>query len=139
MVAKIQITGLREFQRALKTMDAGLPKQLRLALNEASREVIDYAQPRFPRVTGRAAASLKARSSQRAARVALGGRRAPHAPWLVYGGQGRVRGRPAPRPFIKGGRDFGPYAALDHRRERITEILSDALSQLARDAGLEVN
>lgn len=139
MAEPIRITGLREFQRALRAMDANLPKQLRLALNKASAEVIDYAQPRFPRVTGRAAASLKARSSQREARVALGGRRAPHAPWLVYGGQGRIKGRPAPRLFIKAGRDFGPYAALDHRRERITEIMDDALGQLARDAGLDVS
>lgn len=139
MVAKIQVTGLREFQAQLRAMDAGLPKQLRLALNAASDVVIDYAAPRFPRKTGRAAASLKARSTQRTARVALGGRRAPHAPWLVYGGEGRIKGRPAKREFIKGGRDFGPYGALDHRRAEIIEIMSGALAQLARDAGLEVD
>lgn len=139
MVAKIEITGLREFQRSLRAMDATLPKQLRLALNEASDEVIDYAAPRFPRKSGRAAASLKARSSQREARVGLGGRRAAYAPWLVYGGQGRIKGRPAPREFIKEGRDFGPYAALDHRRDRIQQILSNALTRLATGAGLEVD
>jgi len=138
MVGKIEVTGLREFQRALKEMDAGLPKQLRIALNEASAEVIDYARPRFPRKSGRAAGSLMARSSQREARVALGGRKAPYAPWLVYGGEGRRKGRPPARPFIRTGRDFGPYAALDHRRERITQIMSDALTRLAKDAGLEV-
>lgn len=138
MVDRIRIEGLRDFQRQLKTMDAALPRQLRLALNEASGVVIDYAAPRFPRRTGRAAASLKARSSQRVARVALGGRRAPYAPWLVYGGEGRVKGRPSARLFVKEGRDFGPYAALAHRRTEITEILAAALAQLARDAGLEV-
>jgi hypothetical protein len=136
-VGKIQVTGLREFQRQLKSMDAGLPKQLRLALNAASKEVIDYADARFPKRTGRAAASLKARSSQREARVALGGKRAPYAPWLDFGGEGRKRGRPAKREFIKSGRYV--YKGLEVRRERITEIMSEALTQLARDAGLEVS
>lgn len=138
MAGKIEVTGLREFQRALKDMDAALPKQIRIALNQASELVIDYAQPRFPRVSGKAAGSLKARSTQREARVALGGRKAPYAPWLVYGGEGKRKGRPSARPFIRAGRDFGPYAALDHRREQITQIMSDALAQLAKDAGLDV-
>lgn len=136
MVAKIQVTGLREFQRQLKAMDAGLPKQLRLALNEAAQEIIDYAQPRIPRKTGRAAASLKARSTQRVARVGLGGNRAPWAPWLEFGGEGRVRGRPPKRPFIKSGRYV--YKGLEVKRDRVTEIMSEALTQLAKDAGLEV-
>lgn len=136
MVAKIEVTGLREFQRALKAMDAGLPKQLRLALNEASTVVIDYAQARFPRKTGAAAASLKARSSQREARVALGGRKAPYAPWLDFGGEGRVKGRPGKREFIRGGRYV--YKGLEVKRTEVTDIMSRALTQLAVDAGLEV-
>ncbi|MEU5721571.1 HK97 gp10 family phage protein [Micromonospora sp. NPDC047738] len=136
-VAKIRVTGLRDFQRALRDMDAGLPKQLRLALNEAANEVIDYAQPRVPRKTGAAAASLKARSSQREARIAAGGRRAPYYPWLDFGGEGRIKGRPAKREFIKSGRYV--YKGLEVRRDRVTEIMSNALAQLARDAGLEVS
>lgn len=136
-VGKIQVAGLRDFQRQLKAMDAGLPKQLRLALNEASNEVIDYAQPRIPRRSGAAAGSLKARSSQREARVGVGGRRAPYYPWLDFGGEGRVKGRPAARPFIRSGRYV--YKGLEVRRDRITEIMSQALTQLARDAGLEVS
>jgi hypothetical protein len=132
---KIQITGLRELQAALKRMDADLPKQLRLALNQASEEVIDYAEPRFPKKTGAAARSLRARSTQRAARVGLGGRKAPYAPWLDFGGQGRIKGRPSPRPFLKDGRYV--YKGLSERRPRIIEIMSDAIAELARGAGLE--
>jgi hypothetical protein len=134
---RIEVTGLREFQKQLRSMDANLPKQLRVALNQAADEVIGYAEARFPRRTGAAAASLKARSSQREARVALGGRRAPYAPWLDFGGEGRVKGRPAPRPFIKSGRYV--YKGLEVKRDRITEILAAALTQLALDAGLEVD
>ena len=137
MVAKIQVAGLRDFQRQLKAMDAGLPKQLRLALNEAAKVVVDHATARMPSRTGRAKASLKARSTQRTARVALGGNRAPYAPWLDFGGEGRRKGRPAARPFIKAGRYV--YPALDVKRGEVTEIMSEALTQLARDAGFEVS
>jgi len=136
MVAKIQITGLRELQASLRQASKDMPKGLRVALNLASAEVIDYAEPRFPRLTGRAAGSLKARSSQREARVALGGRKAPYAPWLDFGGQGRVHGRPAPRPFLSGGRYI--YRGVSERHERITEIMSTALADVARGAGLTV-
>lgn len=136
MADKIQITGLREFQRALKQMDTDLPKQLRVALNEASGLVVDYAGAHMPKKTGRAAASLKARSSQRAARVGLGGRRAPWAPWLDFGGEGRRKGRPSKRPFIKDGRYV--YQGLKVKRDEITEVLSRALTDLAKGAGLDV-
>jgi hypothetical protein len=133
---KIQVTGLREFQAALKRMDKDLPKQLRIALNEASGLVVDYAAPRMPTVTGRAKASLKARSSQREARVALGSARARYAPWLDFGGEGRRRGRPPARPFIKDGRYV--YQGLKVKRDEITEVMSAALTRLAESAGLEV-
>ncbi len=136
MPDKIQVTGLREFQRALKSMDTGLPKMLRLVLNDATGVVIDWARPRIPTKTGRARASLKARSSQRAARVAIGGNRAAWVPWLDFGGEGRVKGRPAARPFIKDGRYV--YQGLKVKRNEVTEIMSAGLTQLAREAGLEV-
>jgi hypothetical protein len=134
---KITIAGLREFQRALKTMDTGLPKMLRVVLNEATGVVIDWARPRIPQRTGRARASLKARSSQRAARVAIGGNRAPYVPWLDFGGEGRVKGRPAARPFIKDGRYL--YQGLKVKRAEVTDMMAAGLAQLAREAGLEVS
>lgn len=136
MPEKITITGLREFQKALRSMDTGLPKMLRLVLNEATGVVIDWARPRIPSKTGRARASLKARSSQREARVSIGGNRAAWVPWLDFGGEGRIKGRPAARPFIKDGRYV--YQGLKVKRTEVTEIMSAGLTQLAREAGLEV-
>lgn len=136
MVTKLEVTGLREFQAALRQMDAELPRQLRVALNMASQLVIDYARPRMPSRSGRARASLSARSSQREARVALGGSRAPYAPWLDFGGQGRVKGRPTRRDFVKGGRYV--YPGLEHNRGEVLDIMETAIGDLARGAGLEV-
>lgn len=136
MTGKITITGLREFQRALKAADAGLPKRIRLVANEAAGVVIDYARPHIPTRSGRARASLKLRSTQRAARIATGGSKAPYEPWLDFGGEGKRKGRPPARPFLKHGRFV--YAALDVKRAEVTEIMSKGLTELAREAGLDV-
>lgn len=136
-IGKIQVSGLREFQAQLRSMGAGLPKLIRIALNEASQLVIDYAEPRFPRKTGRAARSLKARSSQRTARIALGGKAAPHAAWLDFGGEGRKPGRPPRRPFEKEGRYV--YRGLRENRDEVTAVMVRALTGLATSAGLDVD
>jgi hypothetical protein len=133
---KITISGLREFQAALRDVDAGMPKLIRNVGNEAAGVVIDYARPRIPSRSGRARASVKLRSTQRAVRVAVGGSKAPYFPWLDFGGQGRVKGRPAARPFLSEGRYI--YQGLRVKRDEVTEIMSRGLTELARQAGLEV-
>jgi hypothetical protein len=133
--ARIEITGLREFQRALKEMDAGLPKLIRVALNEASGLVISYARPRIPKKSGKAAGSLKVRSSQRQARIAAGGTRAPWYPWLDYGGAVGIGGS-VKREFRKEGRYI--YPGLRENQDEITAAMEKALTELARTAGLEV-
>lgn len=131
MANPIEIRGIKEFQRSLRQMDADLPKQIRVVLNSATQLVLDYAQPRFPKLSGRAAGSLKARSSQREARIALGGSRAPYAPGLDFGG-----GRPQFPPYRPGGRYV--YKGLEVRRDEITAAMSTGLVALGRDAGVEV-
>jgi hypothetical protein len=136
MVESIQITGLREFQASLRKLDANMPKLLRVTFNGCTKLVIDYAGAHMPRKSGRAAASLKPRSSQREARIAMGGRRAPYAPWLDFGGQGRRKGRPPARPFLKDGRYV--YKGLAVHRDDITALMAKGLSDVAREAGLDV-
>jgi hypothetical protein len=130
----IQIAGLKEFQKALKDMDRDLPKQLRVALNSASELVIDYARPKVPSRSGRARGSLKVRSSQKAARIAAGGTRAPYYPWLDFGGTTPKGGT---RPFYTKGRYV--YPGLDANRDKITQQLEVALTDLAKGAGLQVD
>ena len=131
----IKVDGLVEFQKSLRQIDADLPKQLRVILNQSVTVVIDWAVPRIPRRTGRAAASVKARSSQRESRVAMGGRRAPYMPWLDFGGKVGVN-RSVDRPFLRRGRYL--YAGLEATHEDVTEIMEKGLAALAGSAGLEV-
>lgn len=133
---KVTVSGLGEFQTAVKGMATGLDKVERDALGVIMGEVIDYARPRIPHRTGRAAGSLKGRVSARTASVSMGGAAAPWAPWLDFGGEGKRKGRPPKRPFMKEGRYV--YKALSVKQADIDDILSGAVTGLATGAGLEV-
>ena len=117
-------------------MDRGFPRALRLVLNQATEVILDYAAPRVPRRTGRAQASLKGRSTQRSARVAGGSARAPHYPWLDFGGK-VGRGRGVDRPFYKDGRYL--YKAYAVKRDEFEELMARGLVELARSAGVQVD
>ena len=133
----IRIEGLREFQRGLKAMDRDLPKVLRMAFNDAADIVVDDARPRVPSRTGRAKGTVKARSTQTAARVAGGGNKASYYPWLDFGG--RVgRRRSVRRPFLPKGRYI--YNAYFRARDsgRFQDVLQDGLLDVAHKAGIEV-
>jgi hypothetical protein len=131
----IQVTGLRELRAQLRAADAALPKQIRVALNKSAELVISYARPHIPHKTGRAAASLKVRSSQTTAAVAAGGSRAPYYPFLDFGGSVGRR-KSVHRPFLTQGRYV--YPGLRANRDHITEVMSAALTEVARSAGFEV-
>lgn len=137
MPAKIETQGIKEFQKALRQMDADLPKMLRLVFNQAGELIVDYAQSHIENRTGRARASVKARSTQRAGQVSIGGNRAAYVPWLDFGGEGRRRGRPAARPFLKEGRYV--YRGLRLKNDEITQVMTRGLADLAQSAGLEVS
>lgn len=132
---QIDISGIRDFQRQLKQMDADLPKMLRVVHNGAADLVVARARPKVPTRTGAAAGSLKARSSQREGRVAAGGRRAPYFPWLDFGG----RVGPADsveRPFLTEGRYV--YPTVRENNAEIQEVMSSGLADLAATAGLVI-
>lgn len=135
MEARINVEGLSEFQRALKRLDAEAPKALRLALNGVADFIIDKAKPGIPKRTGKAAASLKAKSTRTAVRISVGGRRAPYYPWLDFGG--RVgRRKSIVRPYITGGRYL--YPALTANRNKAIDLLGKSLHDVAESAGLDV-
>lgn len=131
----IKIEGLAEFSRSLRKLDAELPKGLRLAGNEAAQIVVDWAVARVPRKTGRAAQSIKARSTRTEARVVGYGAQVPYGPWLDFGG--RVgRAKSVKRPFIKSGRFI--YPGYSNNADQIHEVLVKALLRVAESADLAV-
>lgn len=129
----ITIDGLREFQAKLKRADGQSQKELRLVLNDAAELIVVGARPLVPRRSGKAAGSVKARSTQRMAQVKAGGARVPYYPWLDFGGavgrQNSIR-----RPFIKEGRYL--YPTFIAKREPIRERLAAGLANLIQKAGL---
>ena len=136
LVEPIKITGLAEFNRNLRKLDKDLPKALRLAHNEAAQLVVDYARPKVPRRTGRAAGTLKAKSTRTESRVQGGSSRAPYYPWLDFGGK-VGRGKSVARPFIKQGRYI--YPALGRHQAEFADLLAEKLVDVARQAGVEVD
>jgi hypothetical protein len=132
----IRIAGLREFRANLKRIDSDLPKAMRVAFNGATELIVNDARPRVPRRSGRAAASIKVRSTQTAARIVAGGKQAPYYPWLDFGGKvGRKNS--VRRPFLKHGRYI--YNAYFSNKARYAELLEDALIDTVRAAGLDVD
>jgi hypothetical protein len=136
MADPIRVTGLREFQAGLRKMDAGLARALRLCLNEAAEVVVDAAEPHVPRRTGRAAASLRAQSSQRLSRVSAGGRQAPYYAWLDFGGRVGPNDNTV-RYFLTRGRYI--YPAYDHNKHTYQRVLESSLLRLAMGAGIDVD
>ncbi len=134
LVEPIEIEGLRDFMRGLHAVDTELPKALRIAGNEAASIVVDEARRRIPKRSGRAAASIKARSTRVAVRIASGGRRAPYVPWLDYGGKvGPAKS--VERPWRPDGRYV--YPAFTDNRAEVDDAYRTALRRMASDAGLE--
>lgn len=137
MDGKIKIDGLTQLSKALRKVDSEAPKQLRLVGNQAANLLIDKTRPKIPRVSGAAAGSLKAKSTRTSTRVQIGGTRARYYPWLDFGGEGRIAGRPVHRQFIREGRYL--YPTLDQERSAITDLLQTGIVAVAQGAGLDVD
>lgn len=132
----VRITGLVEFVRALKAVDSGLPKLVRLAGNQAAGTVVEWARDRIEVDTGRAQRSIRATSTRTESRITGGGARVPYYPWLDFGG----RVGPADsveREFIKSGRYIYPGYAVN--ASRVEQDLAEALIDLVDRAGLAVD
>jgi hypothetical protein len=132
----VQVQGLADFARAVRAVDKESAKALRVAMNGCATFLINKAKPKIPKRTGRAADSLKARSTQKAVRIAIGGRRAPYYPWLDFGGRTGPH-RSVVRPFQSDGRYL--YPTLADSRGEFQRIMEQAIARVAQDAGLDVD
>lgn len=134
----IRVEGLREFQAELRKLDQKLPRELRVAGNEAADIVVRDAQSRARGrggVAAKTAPSIKASSQQRGARVSLGGARFPFAMGAEFGG----RGRPTTQQFAPwSGSDSGAgyffFPAIRGSRDEFMDVYETALDRLMRAA-----
>lgn len=136
IVDAVQIEGFRDFRRALRALGPAAPRALRVAGNQAAAVVVDRAKAGVPRRSGKAAASIKAKSTQTAVKIASGGRSAPYFPWLDYGGA-VGRNDTAKRPFIADGRYV--YPAYHQSKSEFEGLLRKALAQIADEAGVSLD
>jgi len=134
----IRIDGLAQFVRNLRKIDRQLPALVRLAGNEAAELVIGTARPNVPRRSGRAAASLRPQSTRTETRVIAGGRRAPHYPWLDFGG-GVGRRKRTRRQFLKEGRYLYPAYFAKRDSGEIQRVLERVLLDAAHHADVAVD
>lgn len=139
---RVQVTGLREFQAALKKLDVGLTGELKskfLGIAQGIATTIAGRVPHGP--SGKASASVKAFGTLKGARVQAGGASAPYYPWLDFGGSIGSRNAPghAPgkgvnkRPFVPEGRYM--YPAIHDALAETEAAAKDALRDVARHAG----
>lgn len=136
MTEPIKIDGLAQFVRSLKKLDSDLPKALRVGLNAAGQIIVDWAKPKVPHRSGKAAATIRTRSTATMVRVSEGGNKAPYMPWLDFGGKvGRKKS--VGRPFLKEGRFL--YAGLNAERDRVYDAVVAALLDAAQSAGVGVD
>lgn len=135
-IEPVKVEGLAEFNRNLRKLSSDLPKALRLAHNEAAQLIVDYAKPRVPRRTGRAAGTVKAKSTRTESRVSGGSKAASYYPWLDFGGRVGIK-RSVHRPFIKQGRYL--YPALGAKYDEFEALLTEKLIQVAGQSGVEVD
>lgn len=136
MADPIRITGLNEFVRSLKKLDSDLPKVLRVAFNAAGQDIVTDARRNVPSRSGKAKASVRGSSTQKAFRISGGSKRVPYYPWLDFGGKVGKRGS-VRRPFKHEGRYI--YASYFKHRDELAPLLETALIDAARAAGVEVD
>lgn len=131
---EIEVRGLKELHRRLKDADAGMGREVTKVNKYAANLLADEARPRYPRRSGALQRSVRARATGTAARVAVGGKTAPYAGWIEFGGTIAPRGAPVHRTRVPTGRVL--YPTLARQRARIIEGYADALEDVLRRVDL---
>lgn len=132
----IRVEDLSKTVRALRQVDREIPKSIRLALNDVAEIVAEETRAGVTVRSGRARASVRAASTQRAARVKGGGKRVPYYPWLEMGGK-VGRNDSVVRTTKRGGLWMFPAFGRERHSGRLHDKLRDSMGKVIREAGLE--
>lgn len=142
----VRFHGVPQFVAALKAIDVALPGQLKQEFLGVAADVASNVSGRIPKLTGKAAGSVKPRATTRGASIAAYGSAAPYGPWLDFGGSVGRGHRPGvawsgaiKRAWM--GKPAGEgrylYPAIRANRKNIIEGADDAVEKLAKRAGFE--
>lgn len=137
MPEQVTVEGLAKLRRALKQVDADLPKELRTSMKLIGDKLASAIRAKVPQRSGKAAASVRSGVSGNTAYIAAGKKAVPYFGWLDFGGTlkptGGRRGTQS-RPVLKEGRYI--YPTLAEHREETTLAAVAAMDATARKAGL---
>lgn len=149
---RVELAGLKDFQRELRRIDKELPKELRKVHLAAATLVAEGTRASFASrkgVPSAVAASVKAMAQQRSAAVRIGGTGKAEAALGhefgggKYGGRSRGGGLTAAGghttqfpPWRGNGADAGYslYPTLRAKTDDLVELYGDALDDIARSA-----
>lgn len=144
-VERVEVVGLRDFQRALRRVDQDLPKQLRVVNLRMAEMVANDARARASALGGiaaKSAPSIKAMAQQRSAAVRIGGRRYPFALGAEFGSiqfkqfkawrgnQHSFKGV----AFVNHTTGYFLYPAIRANHQKILDTYLDAAADVAREA-----
>lgn len=134
-IGKVEVVGLRDFQRELRRVDKDLPKALRLVNLAAAEVVAADARSKASALGGvaaKAGASVKAQAQQRAGIVRLGGNRYPFAMGAEFGA---IRYRQF-KAWRGSGADAGYflYPAKRAKTPLVVAMYGDMVEDLAKKA-----
>lgn len=132
----IRVTGIREVNAALKSIGNGAEKDMGKAFKPIAERIASTSRGKMPSITGSARKSVTSGGTQRGAHVSYGGAKAPHTPWLEFGGSTKATETTVRRPFVKQGRYIWP--TIMEARENIEEAAEDVLLDLATRHGFDV-
>ena len=124
---KIEVEGLKALGSALRAVDKGLGKELRLANKGAADVVAAKAKTLVPEISGLLKGSIGARASQRSAAVKAGtAARVPYAAAVIWGHNPRPQGGfTEPNNFL--------IEAIGYEYEEIKRIYDRRVAKLAKD------
>lgn len=126
MSDQIQVTGLRELQRALKQFDVELPKAFRGRLRAIAARVADVVRGRLPDVTGTMRRKTKPTATTKGAGIVWRG--------VPYAGPVEFGGWPKGRPYVAKGRYI--YPTVDAERSRIETEVAGVVDEFIARANL---
>lgn len=123
---KIEIIGLKEAQKALRTLSKESRDKMKETHRKAGQIIVDAATPLVPLESGALLASIKSAPLQRQGRVRIGSASLPYAGPIHFGWPAR---NIKPNPFI--------YEVLDGRRAEVSRLYEDRINRLIKNNDLD--